>query len=235
MNQFKTTSLADQVFEKLENDIIQGVYPRGEILTELKLVDQLGVSRTPIREALRRLEQERLIEDTGKGSRVVGITEEDLEDIMNIRQRIEGLAAYYATKNMTPEGLAQLTHIADLQDFYFDKGDAELLRQVDEQFHDTICYLSKRTVIVDTLLPLHRQEDPALPPHLHGGLVAHHQHPEGTQGNSGRHGFRQRRPCGEPHGKAYRKREKAHVGRIQKSWVRQSHRKSLRPIWSPGT
>ena len=101
MNQFKTTSLADQVFEKLENDIIQGVYPRGEILTELKLVDQLGVSRTPIREALRRLEQERLIEDTGKGSRVVGITEEDLEDIMNIRQRIEGLAAYYACNFLT--------------------------------------------------------------------------------------------------------------------------------------
>ena len=153
MNQFKTTSLADQVFEKLENDIIQGVYPRGEILTELKLV----VSRTPIRDALRRLEQERLIEDTGKGSRVVGITEEDLEDIMNIRQRIEGLAAYYAAKNMTPEGLAELTHIVDLQDFYYDKGDAEQLRQVDEQFHDLICYLSKRTVIMDTLIPLHRK------------------------------------------------------------------------------
>ena len=157
MNQFKTTSLADQVFEKLENDIIQGTYPRGEILTELKLVDQLGVSRTPIRDALRRLEQERLIEDTGKGSRVVGITEEDLEDIMNIRQRIEGLAAYYAAKNMTPEGLAELTHIVDLQDFYYDKGDAEQLRQVDEQFHDLICYLSKRTVIMDTLIPLHRK------------------------------------------------------------------------------
>lgn len=157
MNQFKTTSLADQVFEKLENDIIQGVYPRGEILTELKLVDQLGVSRTPIRDALRRLEQERLIEDTGKGSRVVGITEEDLEDIMNIRQRIEGLAAYYTAKNMTPEGLAELTHIVDLQDFYYDKGDAEQLRQVDEQFHDLICYLSKRTVIMDTLIPLHRK------------------------------------------------------------------------------
>ena len=157
MNQFKTTSLADQVFEKLENDIIQGVYPRGEILTELKLVDQLGVSRTPIRDALRRLEQERLIEDTGKGSRVVGITEEDLEDIMNIRQRIEGLAAYYATKNMTSEGLAELTHLVDLQDFYYDKGDAEQLRQVDEQFHDLICYLSKRTVIMDTLIPLHRK------------------------------------------------------------------------------
>ena len=157
MNQFKTTSLADQVFEKLENDIIQGVYPRGAILTELKLVDKLGVSRTPIRDALRRLEQERLIEDTGKGSRVVGITEEDLEDIMHISQRIEGLAAYYAAKNMTPEGLAELTHIVDLQDFYYDKGDAEQLRQVDEQFHDLICYLSKRTVIMDTLIPLHRK------------------------------------------------------------------------------
>ena len=56
MAEFKTVSLADQVFEKLENDIITGVYPRGEILTELKLVEQVGVSRTPIREALRRLE-----------------------------------------------------------------------------------------------------------------------------------------------------------------------------------
>ena len=87
----------------------------------------------------------------------MGITEEDLEDIMNIRQRIEGLAAYYAAKNMTPEGLAELTHIVDLQDFYYDKGDAEQLRQVDEQFHDLICYLSERTVIMDTLIPLHRK------------------------------------------------------------------------------
>ena len=68
MKQFKTTSLADQVFEKLENDIIQGYYPKGEILTELKLVEQLGVSRTPIREAMRRLEQEHLIEDAGGGA-----------------------------------------------------------------------------------------------------------------------------------------------------------------------
>ena len=55
MRNYKSTSLADQVFDKLENDIIQGIYQRGELLTELKLVEQLGVSRTPIREALRRL------------------------------------------------------------------------------------------------------------------------------------------------------------------------------------
>lgn len=157
MKVFKSTSLADQVFEKLENDIIQGVYPKGEILTELKLVDRMGVSRTPIREALRRLEQERLIADTGKGSVVLGITEEDLLDIMNIRQRIEGLAAYYATVNMTDEGRKELSHIVDLQDFYFEKHDADQLRKVDDQFHDAICYLGKRTVITDTLIPLHRK------------------------------------------------------------------------------
>ena len=84
MKNFKSVSLADQIFDRLENDIIQGTYAKGEILTELRLVEQLGVSRTPIREALRRLEQERLIKDSGKGSVVLGITLEDLEDIMNI-------------------------------------------------------------------------------------------------------------------------------------------------------
>ena len=157
LKQFKSTSLADQVFDRLENDIIQGVYAKGEILTELKLVEQLGVSRTPIREALRRLEQERLIEDAGKGSRVLGITEADLLDIMTIRERIEGVAAYYATKNMTPEGLKELTHLVDLQEFYFEKRDAERLRQVDDQFHDAICYLSRRNVIIDTIVPLMRK------------------------------------------------------------------------------
>ena len=157
MRDFRTTSLADQVFEKLENDIILGVYPRGEILTELKLVEQLGVSRTPIREALRRLEQERLISDTGRGSVVLGISEDDLVDIMNIRQHIEALAAYYAAQNMTPDDIKELSHIIDLQDFYYAKWDVEHLRQADDAFHDAICNFSGRNVIIDTLIPLHRK------------------------------------------------------------------------------
>ncbi len=157
MADFKTVSLSDQVFERLENDIITGVYPRGEILTELKLVEQLGVSRTPIREALRRLEQERLIRESGKGSVVLGITVDDLVDIMHIRERIEGLSAYYATVNLTSEGLEKLKQISELQDFYYARKDIEHLRQMDDQFHDTIYELSQRTVIRDTLLPLHRK------------------------------------------------------------------------------
>ena len=157
MREFKTGSLADQVYDRLENDIIQGVYVKGEILTELKLAEQLGVSRTPIREALRRLEQERLITDAGKGSRVIGISEDDVLDIMNIREHAEGLATYYATLNITKEGLQELKHIIDLMDFYYDKWDVEHLRRADDDFHDAICRLSKRTVIKDTLVPLHRK------------------------------------------------------------------------------
>lgn len=157
MAEFKSISLATQVFEKLEEDIITGVYPRGEILTELKLVEQLGVSRTPIREALRRLEQERLIAESGKGSVVLGITMEDLVDIMDIRQRTEGLAAYYATKNLTDAGREELRQISELQDFYFAKQDIDNLRKMDDKFHDAIYQLSNRPVLRDTLIPLHRK------------------------------------------------------------------------------
>ena len=157
MTEFKSISLATQVFEKLEDDIITGVYPRGEILTELKLAEELGVSRTPIREALRRLEQERLIAESGKGSVVLGITLEDLMDLMDIRERIEGLAAYHAAKNLTEEGAKELKHISELQDFYYSVENVEQLRQMDDRFHDTIYLLSGRTVLCDTLLPLHRK------------------------------------------------------------------------------
>lgn len=157
MREFRTTSLADQVFDKLENDIIQGIYPRGEILTELKLVERLGVSRTPIREALRRLEMERLIEESGKGSVVLGITQEDLIDIMNIRQHVEGLATHYATLRMTSEMRKELEHVVSLQDYYCTNEDWEHLHQLDDKFHQLLCTFSGSTVIQDTILPLHRK------------------------------------------------------------------------------
>lgn len=153
----KAISLADQVFEKLESDIISGVYAKGEVLTELKLVEQLNVSRTPIREALRRLEQERLIRDSGKGSVVLGITLEDLKDIMDIRLRVEGLAAYHAALNRTEADIIRLKQICELQDFYFVREDLDHLREIDDQFHDAIYEMSGRVVLQDTLRPLHRK------------------------------------------------------------------------------
>lgn len=157
MGDFKNISMANQVFDRLENDIIQGIYTKGEILTEQKIADKLGVSRPYVREALQHLAQEHLVEECSKGSRVVGISSEDVLDIMAIREQIEGLAAFYAAQNITPEGIEKLSHLVELQEFYFFKRDAVQLRQTDEQFHDMICILSGRNVITDTLAPLHRK------------------------------------------------------------------------------
>ncbi|MBR7112905.1 MAG: GntR family transcriptional regulator [Firmicutes bacterium] len=180
MKEFKSMSLADQVFAQLERDIIMGVYQRGDILTELGLVEQLGVSRTPIREALRRLEQERLIEDTGKGSRVLGISEDDLLDIMTIRQHIEPLASYYAALNLDAAGLEELQNIVDLQEFYYQKNNTERLREMDNQFHKVICRLCGRAVITDTLQMMHRKtqryrKSSIEDPNRIGGMVAEHR------------------------------------------------------------
>jgi len=158
-NTFKSVLLADRVYDRLEDDIIMGKYVRGQVITELGLAEELGVSRTPIREALRRLEQERLIRDSdsGKGSVVVGITSRDVRDIMNIRYRLEGLVSYYAAKNITEEGLAELRHIVELQEYYTEKGDAAHIKEMDDRFHIEICRQSGRQVLSDTLIPLHKK------------------------------------------------------------------------------
>ena len=153
----KTVSLADQVFEHIERDILSGKYERGEIITEGKLSAELGVSRTPVREALRRLDQEHLIEESGKGSVVIGISEKDLEDIFLIRKHLECLAASMAAKNHTDEQLAELKETLELQEFYVTKADTEHVKYMDNMFHRILYKLTGSTVFFDTLVPLHRK------------------------------------------------------------------------------
>ncbi len=157
MIEHKTVSLADQVFEHLESDILSGKYSRGEVLTESKLSLELGVSRTPIREALRRLEQEHIIEESGKGSIVIGITEKDLEDIYLIRAQLEGLVAAFAAKNRNERLLGFLREALELQEFYLEKKDADHIKQMDNKFHNKMYELSGSMVFYDTLLPLHKK------------------------------------------------------------------------------
>ena len=113
MMDYKTVSLSDQVFEHLETDILSGKYRRGEIITELQLCSELGVSRTPVREALRRLFQEHLIEDTPKGTMVLGITPKDYLDMSEIRLRIEELAVRGFVANMTEDNRKELNEAVD--------------------------------------------------------------------------------------------------------------------------
>ena len=153
----KTISLADQVFERLEHEILSGVYQRGEVLTELRLCTDLGVSRTPVREALRRLEQEHIIEISGKGIVVLGVTEQDLHDIYDIRREIEGDAAAKTAERITDEELEELRGVIELQEFYVSKKDAEHIRRLDSQFHQLIYRFTGSAVYYDTLMPLHKK------------------------------------------------------------------------------
>ena len=153
----KTVSLADQVFENLENDILSGKYQRGELLTESKLSQSLGVSRTPIREAIRRLSQEHIIEESGKGIIVLGISDADLKDIFFIRRRIESDCAARAAKNRTQEQLNTLREAVEFQEFYLSKKDADKIKLMDSRFHETIYRMSGSAVLSDVLIPLHRK------------------------------------------------------------------------------
>lgn len=157
MIEHKTISLADQVFEHLENDILSGKYQRGEILTESKLSAELGVSRTPIREALRRLGQEHIIEESGKGSVVIGINDKDLADIFMIRKSLECQAAALSAQNRTEEQLKELKEALEFQEFYLEKHDAEQIKLMDSRFHETLYKLTGSTAFYDTLVPLHKK------------------------------------------------------------------------------
>lgn len=157
MLEHRNVSLAEKVFERLENDILSGKYPRGTVLTEMMLVNDLGVSRTPIREALRRLEQEHIIRTTGKGITVLGVTAKDLEDIFNIRIRIEGMVSGAAAMQITEEQLAELRETLELQEFYVQKGDADHIKGMDSKFHQLIYRFSGSSVYNDALIPLHKK------------------------------------------------------------------------------
>lgn len=153
----RTLSIADQIFEKLENDILIGNYERGEILTESSLSETLGVSRTPVREAVFRLEQEHLVELIPKGIRVIGISFEDIKIIFDMRVRIEGLGARLAAQNATDEQIATMKEFVDLQEFYYLKKDTENMKIMDSNFHKTLYEMTNSMHLYQTLYELHKK------------------------------------------------------------------------------
>ncbi len=153
----KPVSLADQVFERLENDILSGIYPRGTVFTEQDICDDFGVSRTPVREAFARLEQEHIITSSNKGMTVIGITPEDAIIIYTIRQKLEGLAAAECCRKATDDQIRELSDLVDLQTFYAERGDSEKVKQIDSEFHEKIYEYTGSSVFVDTLVPLHKK------------------------------------------------------------------------------
>lgn len=155
--EYKTVSLADQVFERLEAEILSGKYQRGEVVTELQLCAELGVSRTPVREALRRLSQEHLIEESPRGTVVLGVVRKDFEDMCAIRLRIEGLAVRGFIDNLSEDSLRQLREAVEFQEFYLNKSDPDHIKAMDSRFHELIYQNCGSAILCDTLSPLHKK------------------------------------------------------------------------------
>lgn len=153
----KTVSLADQIFMELENNILTGVYAIGEVFTEMNFSEKLGVSRTPIREAIRRLEQERLVDVTTKGIVIRGISPKDIADMYEIRIRTEGLASAWAAKSISEEGKKELIEIVELQEFYTAKKDIDNIKNMDSKFHEIVYKNCGSIVLSDMLHQLHKK------------------------------------------------------------------------------
>ncbi len=130
-------SMRSRVFNRLREDILNGRYAEHEELREVTIGDEMGVSRTPVREAFRQLELEGLITIVpNKGAYVTGITEKDVKDIYMIRSLLEGLCARWATEHITKEQLHEMEENVFRAQFYAKKGFMEELAALDNQFHE---------------------------------------------------------------------------------------------------
>ena len=149
-------TLTMKVFHQLKNDILQGKYKIGANLVETKLARELGVSRTPVREAIRLLEFEGLVTNIpNRGAVVDGISPNDIDDIYAIRTLIEGLAAKWAVEKMTESELKNLEETMDLMEFYTSKGDMEAVAKLDTKFHDIIYRSCKSKPLWQVLMNFH--------------------------------------------------------------------------------
>ena len=141
-------SLRGRVFNKLRDDILSGKYEEHEELKEVAIGEEMGVSRTPVREAFRQLELEGLIQIIpNKGAYVTGITEKDVKDIYMIRSRLEGLCARWATAHITGEQMDEMEENVYLAEFHAKKGHLEQLAELDNRFHDIMKMQDRKSVV----------------------------------------------------------------------------------------
>ncbi|WP_124067019.1 GntR family transcriptional regulator [Clostridium sp. E02] len=131
--------LRDVVFNTLRQAILKGELEPGERLMEIQLADRLGVSRTPIREAIRKLELEGLVlMIPRKGAEVAKISEKSLRDVLEVRRSLEELAIELACQRMTVEEVEELQAKQDLFSKAVLSGSSMEIAETDEAYHDII-------------------------------------------------------------------------------------------------
>ena len=146
--QMKQMSLPQDLFQKLRDDILQENIRDGEKLSEQFICNKYNVSRTPVREALQKLELDGLIEIIpNRGAFVKGFTKQDLADIYVMRAEYESIALRWAIERMTPKQLEQLREVSEFMEFYTMKGDAGKIFQLNSYFHQLIYSMSGNRVL----------------------------------------------------------------------------------------
>lgn len=160
MEEYQDRSLRGRVFRKLREDILSGKYKDHEELREISIGEELGVSRTPVREALRQLELEGLVTIIpNKGAYVTGITPKDVHDIYTIRSMLEGLCARWATRHITDEQIEELEEIILLSEFHLKKegnGKAKQVSDLDGKFHKVLYEASNSRILEHVLSDFHK-------------------------------------------------------------------------------
>lgn len=149
-------SLSSRVFHTIRESILAGRYQTDEELKEKAIGEELGVSRTPVREALRQLELKGLVTIIpNKGAYVVGISQKDIRDIYEIRSKLEGLCARWATENITKAQLDELEENIYLSNFHTAKENAEQVVELDNKFHEILYNASDSRELRHVLLDFH--------------------------------------------------------------------------------
>lgn len=150
--------LREVVSEALRQAIKDGILRPGERIMEIQLADELGVSRTPIREAIRKLEQEGFVVMVPRrGTYVADISLKDIAQVFEIRSALEELAAGLAAERITPDELEYLERIlVEINDF-IEKGEFDKIVDADIRFHDVLYHASRNTRLVDILHNLREQ------------------------------------------------------------------------------
>lgn len=156
MQPINIMSVRESVFISLRRMILDGTFQPSERLNEKILADRLGVSRTPIREAMYKLEQEGLVRIVPrKYTEVIGITDESITEIHMIRSALEPIAAYEAVDNLTQGEIEELSKLWSKSLEYFKVQDIENLMNTNDQFHSLISEASKLPKIINILSNMH--------------------------------------------------------------------------------
>ncbi len=149
-------TLRGRVFNQIREDILSGKYKSGEELRESTIGQELGVSRTPVREALRQLELEGLVKIIpNKGAQVISLSVKDIKDIYAIRSHLEGLCARWACEHISQEQIEQLEEIIYLSEFRASKHHYEQMLELDNKFHDIIYEASQSKMLRHLLKDFH--------------------------------------------------------------------------------